>query len=336
MPQQIEPKIITGSANIPLSKNIVSYMSGQRGRETNLVDAKVERFNDQEVYVEVYENVRGEDMFIIQPTSKPANDHLMEILIVSDALRRSSAARITAVIPYFGYARQDRRTKARTPISAKLVANLIIQSGITRVLTMDLHSAQVQGFFDIPVDNLYASPIFSLDIKNYFKQSQDEIVVISPDVGGVTRARELAWRIDAGLAVVDKRRSNVGEVAEMTVIGEVENRICIIVDDICDTAGTLCAAANLILSSGAREVHAYVTHGVMSANALERIAASNLKTMVITDTIQPSKEVKSSPKIRIIPTAPLFAQAIINIANGTSISSLFQAKTLDWLYGRGS
>ncbi|MCY4196133.1 MAG: ribose-phosphate pyrophosphokinase [Rhodobacteraceae bacterium] len=335
MPQQIEPKLLTGNANIQLSKDIVEYMSGQSGREIGLVDAKIERFNDQEVYVEVYENVRGEDMFIIQPTSKPANDHLMEILIAADALRRSSAARVTAVIPYFGYARQDRRTKARTPISAKLVANLITQAGISRVLTMDLHSAQVQGFFDIPVDNLYASPIFSLDIANQFLRALNDIVVISPDVGGVSRARELAKRINAGLAVVDKRRQTAGEVSEMTIIGDISDRICIIVDDICDTAGTLCAAADIILSSGAREVHAYVTHGVMSGDALSKIAASSLKSVVITDTILPTQEILASEKTRIISTAPLFAQAILNIANGTSISSLFQTKTLDWLYGRG-
>ncbi len=335
MPQQIEPKLLTGNANVQLSKDIVRYMSGQSGREIGLVDAKIERFNDQEVYVEVYENVRGEDMFIIQPTSKPANDHLMEILIAADALRRSSAARVTAVIPYFGYARQDRRTKARTPISAKLVANLITQAGISRVLTMDLHSAQVQGFFDIPVDNLYASPIFSLDIANQFLRALNDIVVISPDVGGVSRARELAKRINAGLAVVDKRRQTAGEVSEMTIIGDINDRICIIVDDICDTAGTLCAAADIILSSGAREVHAYVTHGVMSGDALSKIAASSLKSVVITDTILPTQEILASEKMRIISTAPLFAQAILNIANGTSISSLFQAKTLDWLYGRG-
>ncbi len=335
MPQQIEPKLLTGNANVQLSKDIVGYMSGQSGREIGLVDAKIERFNDQEVYVEVYENVRGEDMFIIQPTSKPANDHLMEILIAADALRRSSAARVTAVIPYFGYARQDRRTKARTPISAKLVANLITQAGISRVLTMDLHSAQVQGFFDIPVDNLYASPIFSLDIANQFLRALNDIVVISPDVGGVSRARELAKRINAGLAVVDKRRQTAGEVSEMTIIGDINDRVCIIVDDICDTAGTLCAAADIILSSGAREVHAYVTHGVMSGDALSKIAASSLKSVVITDTILPTQEILASEKMRIISTAPLFAQAILNIANGTSISSLFQAKTLDWLYGRG-
>ncbi|MCY3878434.1 MAG: ribose-phosphate pyrophosphokinase [Rhodobacteraceae bacterium] len=334
MPTQVEPKLISGNANIPLSADIAGYMSGQRGHEISLVNAKVERFSDQEVYVEVYENVRGEDMFIIQPTSSPANDNLMEILIIADALRRSSAARITAVIPYFGYARQDRRTKARTPISAKLVANLLTQAGVSRVLTMDLHSAQVQGFFDIPVDNLYASPIFSLDIRTRFDCEPEDIVVLSPDAGGVARARELAKRIDAGLAIVDKRRVAAGEVAEMTVIGDVKNQICVIVDDICDTAGTLCKAAKVVLASGAREVHAYVTHGVVSGSALDHIQNSVLKSVVMTDSIMPTEAVKGSKKIRIIPTAPLFAQAILNIANGTSISSLFEAKTLDWLYAR--
>ncbi len=334
MPTNIEPKVISGNANRPLAREVTEYMSGQRGRQIALVDAKVERFSDQEVYVEVYENVRGEDMFIIQPTSRPANDHLMEILIIADSLRRSSASRITAVIPYFGYARQDRRTKARTPISAKLVANLLTGAGIARVLTMDLHSAQVQGFFDIPVDNLYASPIFSLDIKTRFAGDLNDIVVVSPDIGGVARARELGKRIGAGLAIVDKRRGGVGGVTEMTIIGETRDQVCIIVDDICDSAGTLCKAANLILASGAREVHAYITHGVLSENALEQIAKSKLKSLVITDSIKPSDEALKSPEVRIIPTAPLFAQAILNISNGTSISSLFESKTLDWLYAR--
>lgn len=334
MPKQAEPRVIAGNANLPLAKRISAYMSGQGGREISLVNAKVERFNDEEVYVEVYENVRDEDMFIVQPTSKPANDHLMEILIIADALRRSSAARVTAVIPYFGYARQDRRTKARTPISAKLVANLLTQAGISRVLTMDLHSAQVQGFFDIPVDNLYASPIFALDIRQRFSRKTEETVLVSPDVGGVGRTRELAQRLDSGLAIVDKRRAARGEVAEMTVIGDVQDRICIIVDDICDTAGTLCKAADLLLASGALEVHAYVTHGVLSKNALSLIDQSKLKSIVITDTIAPTPEVESATKVRVVPTAPLFSQAILNIANGTSISSLFEAKTLDWLYAR--
>ena len=240
MPQSQEPKLISGNANQTLARAVARRMSMHRGTNIGLVDARVERFNDQEIFVEVFENVRGEDMFIIQPTSNPANDNLMELLIISDALRRSSASRITAVIPYFGYARQDRRTKARTPISAKLVANLIAEAGIERVLTMDLHAAQIQGFFDLPVDNLYASPIFALDIKHHFKDVSD-VMVVSPDVGGVARARELAQRIGCPLSIVDKRREKAGEVAEMTVIGDVSGKKCIIVDDICDTAPERCA-----------------------------------------------------------------------------------------------
>jgi ribose-phosphate pyrophosphokinase len=307
-------------------------MSMHRGVNVGLVDARIERFNDQEIFVEVYENVRGEDMFIIQPTSNPANDNLMELLIMSDALRRSSAARITAVIPYFGYARQDRRSKARTPISAKLVANMIVEAGVERVLTMDLHAAQIQGFFDIPVDNLYASPIFALDIMTQFKGRIDDVMVVSPDVGGVARARELAKRINAPLAIVDKRRERAGEVAEMTVIGDVTAKICIIVDDMCDTAGTMCKAAEVLIENGAQEVHAYTTHGVMSGPAVERITNSVLKSMVITDTIQPTEAVRATPNMRIIPTAPVFAQAILNIWNGTSVSSLFETPTLEPVY----
>lgn len=329
-----EPKLIAGNANASLAQSIADCMSGQRGRDVELAKARVERFNDQEVYVEVYENVRGEDMFIIQSTSKPANDHLMEILIIADALRRSSAARITAVIPYFGYARQDRRTRARTPISAKLVANLIAQSGVARVLTMDLHSAQVQGFFDIPVDNLYASPIFALDIQSCFAGRLDNIVLVSPDIGGVARARELAQRVGADLAVVDKRRSGAGEIEAMTVIGDVKGRICIIVDDICDTGGTLFKAADHLLANGAREVHAFVTHGVMSNDAIKGVSASRLKSVVITDSIEPTKEILNSEKIRILPSAPIFSQAISNIASGTSVSTLFEEKTLRWIYAR--
>jgi ribose-phosphate pyrophosphokinase len=271
-------------------------------------------------------------MFIIQPTSKPANDNLMELLIMADTLRRSSARRITAVIPYFGYARQDRRTKARTPISAKLVANMIVGSGIERVLTMDLHAAQIQGFFDIPVDNLYASPVFALDIRAQFADALDHVMIVSPDVGGVARARELAKRIDAPLSIVDKRREKAGEVAEMTVIGDVTDKICIIVDDMCDTAGTMCKAAEILLENGAREVHAYTTHGVMSGPAVERITNSKLKSMVITDTIQPTEAVAATPNIRIVPVAPIFAQAILNIWNGTSVSSLFEANSLEPIY----
>ncbi|MDQ2095069.1 ribose-phosphate pyrophosphokinase [Rhodobacteraceae bacterium 10Alg 79] len=332
MPMTKEPKLMTGNANKPLAEAIARRMSMHRGVSTKLVESRVERFNDGEIFVEVYENVRGEDMFIIQPTSNPANDNLMELLIMSDALRRSSAARTTAVIPYFGYARQDRRTKARTPISAKLVANMIVEAGIERVLTMDLHAAQIQGFFDIPVDNLYASPIFALDILEQFRDRMKDVMIISPDVGGVARARELAKRIDAPLAIVDKRREKPGEIAEMTVIGNVEDKICIIVDDICDTAGTLCKAADLIKSSGAKEVHSYISHGVLSGPAVERITKSAMKSLVITDSIEPTKAVKGAPNIRIVPTAPLFAQAILNIWNGTSVSSLFDTDMLEPIY----
>jgi len=332
MPSTPQPKLISGNANMPLAKAIARRMSMHRGVDVGLCEARIERFNDQEIFVEVYENVRGEDMFIIQPTSNPANDNLMELLIMSDALRRSSAKRITAVIPYFGYARQDRRSKARTPISAKLVANMIVEAGIERVLTMDLHAAQIQGFFDIPVDNLYASPIFALDIMTQFKGAMEDVMIVSPDVGGVARARELAKRIEAPLSIVDKRREKAGEVAEMTVIGDVSDKICIIVDDMCDTAGTMCKAAQLLIDNGAREVHAYTTHGVMSGPAVERITNSVMKSMVITDTIQPTEAVKATPNIRIIPTAPVFAQAILNIWNGTSVSSLFETPTLEPVY----
>ncbi|PWE32139.1 phosphoribosylpyrophosphate synthetase [Maritimibacter sp. 55A14] len=327
-----EPKLISGNANRPLAEQIARRMTMHRGRSIKLVDARVERFNDQEIFVEVFENVRGEDMFIIQPTSNPANDNLMELLIMSDALRRSSAARITAVIPYFGYARQDRRTKARTPITAKLVANMLTEAGIERVLTMDLHAAQIQGFFDAPVDNLYASPIFALDVEHQFRGRKEGITVVSPDVGGVARARELAQRIGCGLAIVDKRRSKPGEVAEMTVIGEVEGQTCIIVDDICDTAGTLCKAAELLVDTGAKEVHSYITHGVLSGPAVERITKSKMKSLVITDTIEPTEAVKKAKNIRIVQTAPIFAQAIMNIAQGSSVSSLFETETLDPIY----
>lgn len=331
MSTQIPPKLISGNGNKPLAEAIAKRMTIHQGRPVDLIEARVERFNDGEIFVEVFENIRGEDMFIIQSTSNPANDNLMELLIITDALRRSSAKRITAVIPYFGYARQDRRTKARTPISAKLVANLLTEAGIERILTLDLHATQIQGFFDIPVDNLYAAPIFALDVKHQFENLKD-VTVVSPDVGGVARARELAKRIDAGLAIVDKRRGAPGEVAEMTVIGDVTDRICVIVDDIVDTAGTLCKAADLLKEKGAKEVHAYITHGVLSGPAVERIESSSLKSLVVTDSIQATPEVKSASKIRFVPTAPIFAQAMLNIANGTSVSSLFKNKTLVPIY----
>jgi len=332
MPSVQEPKLIAGNANLTLAKAISRRMSLHRGLHVGLVDARVERFNDQEIFVEVYENVRGEDMFIIQPTSNPANDNLMELLIMADALRRSSASRITAVIPYFGYARQDRRSKARTPISAKLVANMIVEAGIERVLTMDLHATQIQGFFDIPVDNLYASPIFAIDIQHHFKNHMQDIMVVSPDVGGVARARELAKRLNAPLSIVDKRREKAGEVAEMTVIGSVSGKKCIIVDDIVDTAGTLCKAAEVLVENGASEVHAYITHGVLSGPAVERIGNSVMKSLVVTDSIEANEHVRTAKNIRIVPTAPMFAQAILNIWNGTSVSSLFDVETLEPIY----
>jgi ribose-phosphate pyrophosphokinase len=339
MPAQ-DPKLISGNANRTLAEAISRRMSMHRGMQVGLVDARVERFNDGEIFVEMFENVRGEDMFMIQPTSKPANDNLMELLIITDALRRSSAARITAVIPYFGYARQDRRTKARTPITAKLVANMMVAAGVERVLTMDLHAAQIQGFFDIPVDNLYASPIFALDILHQFNGDMSDVMVVSPDVGGVARARELATRIGAPLAIVDKRREKAGEVAGMTVIGDVTGHKCIIVDDICDTAGTLCKAADVLLEAGATEVHAYTTHGVLSGPAVERISGSVLKSLVTTDTIEATAAAKACSRIRVVPTAPMFAQAIVNIWNGTSVSSLFDTASIvpiyEGLYPKGT
>ena len=327
-----EPKLISGNANKNLAKAITRRMTVHRGLNVELVDARIERFNDQEIFIEVFENVRGEDMFIIQSTSNPANDNLMELLIMADALRRSSASRITAVIPYFGYARQDRRSKARTPISAKLVANLLVEAGVERILTLDLHATQIQGFFDIPVDNLYASPVFALDIIHQFSGNLNDMMVVSPDVGGVARARELAKRINAPLSIVDKRREKPGEIAEMTVIGDVKGRKCIIVDDICDTAGTLCKAAEVLIENGAAEVHSYITHGVLSGPAVERISNSVMKSLVITDSIQATDPVTKASNIRIVPTAPIFAQAILNIWNGTSVSSLFETETLEPIY----
>jgi ribose-phosphate pyrophosphokinase len=327
-----EPKLIAGNSNKPLAASIARRMSMHRGMQVDLVKARIERFNDQEIFVEVYDNVRGEDMYIIQSTSNPANDNLMELLIMADALRRSSAARITAVIPYFGYARQDRRAKARTPISAKLVANMMVEAGIERILTLDLHATQIQGFFDIPVDNLYAAPVFALDIQHHFKGQLDDVMVISPDVGGVARARELAKRIGCPLAIVDKRREKAGEIADMTVIGNVSGKKCIIVDDICDTAGTLCKAAETLIEDGASEVHAYITHGVLSGPAVERITNSVMKSLVITDSIEATDPVKNAENIRIVPIAPMFGQAVLNTWSGTSVSSLFDTDTLVPIY----
>ena len=324
-------RLLAGNATLPLAESIAKRISVYRGRKTTLADARVERFKDSEIFVEIYDNVRGEDVFVVQSTSNPANDNLMELLIMIDAVRRSSANRITAVIPYFGYARQDRRTAARTPISAKLVANLITQAGADRVLTLDLHAGQIQGFFDIPTDNLYAAPVFALDVKHHFP-ALDRVTVISPDVGGVVRARDLAKRIDAELAIVDKRRVRPGEVEGMTLIGSVEGRDCIIVDDIVDSAGTLCKAADKLMEAGATSVHAYVSHGVLSGGAVERVGGSALQSLVITDSISPNGAVSNSSNIRVVSIAPLMAQAILNVGNDTSVSSLFVEDSLAPLY----
>jgi ribose-phosphate pyrophosphokinase len=331
MKADINLKLIAGNSNTPLAEAIARRMGVYRGARVELADARVERFNDREIFVEIFDNVRGEDVFIIQSTCNPANDNLMELLIIADALRRSSASRITAVIPYFGYARQDRRTAARTPISAKLVANLITHAGIDRVLTMDLHAGQIQGFFDMPVDNLYASPVFAMDIRHHFGDL-GRLTIVSPDVGGVGRARELAKRLDLGLAIVDKRRAKPGEVAEMTVIGEVKDRTCLIVDDICDTAGTLVKAAQLLMDKGAEGVHAYISHGVLSPPAVERVSASAMKSLVVTDSIPLTEEAKAADNIRTVSVAPMLAQAILNVANDTSVSSLFSEDTLRPIY----
>ena len=308
-------KLVAGNSNRPLAEAIAAYLS------LPLARAQVRRFADMEVFVEIQENVRGEDVFIIQSTSFPTNDHLMELLIIADALRRSSAKRITAVIPYFGYARQDRRASGRTPISAKLVANLITHAGVDRVMTLDLHAGQIQGFFDIPTDNLFAQPSMVADIKE--RMDLSNIVVVSPDVGGVVRARALAKRIDAQLAIVDKRRERPGESEVMNVIGEVEGKSCILVDDIVDSGGTLCNAADALLEKGAREVYAYISHGVLSGGAVARITASKLKELVITDSIQPTEAVRVARNIRVISVATLLGEAIGRTASETSVSSLF-------------
>jgi ribose-phosphate pyrophosphokinase len=289
--------------------------------EIPLTQADVRRFADMEIFVEIRENVRGADVFVIQSTSYPANDHLMELLIILDALRRASARRITAVIPYFGYARQDRKVGPRTPISAKLVANLITRAGADRVMTLDLHAGQIQGFFDIPTDNLYASPVMVRDIRERFDLSK--VVVVSPDVGGVVRARGLAKRINAPLAIIDKRRERAGESEVMNVIGDVEGHTCILVDDIVDSGGTLVNAADALIERGASEVYAYISHGVLSGGAVARIAASKLKELVITDSIQPTEAVRVSRNIRVLSISTLIGQAIGRTAAEESVSSLF-------------
>jgi len=308
-------KLVAGNSNRALSEAIGAYL------QTPLTRAEVRRFADMEVFVEIKENVRGADVFVLQSTSFPANDHLMELLIIMDALRRSSARRITAVIPYFGYARQDRRASGRTPISAKLVANLITNSGADRVLTVDLHAGQIQGFFDIPTDNLFASPVMVRDIKERFR-GQD-VTVVSPDVGGVVRARGLAKRINAPLAIIDKRRERAGDSEVMNVIGEVSGTTCILVDDIVDSGGTLVNAGDALLAQGATDVYAYITHGVLSGGAVARITASRLKELVITDSIQPTEAVRVARNIRVLSIATLIGEAIGRTATEESVSSLF-------------
>ena len=307
--------IISGNSNPILAKEISSEL------KESIIDVTVTRFSDQEVFVEINENVRGKNIFIIQSTSMPANDHLMELLITIDALKRASAQTVTAVIPYFGYARQDRKVGPRTPISAKLVADILTTAGIDRLLTLDLHAGQIQGFFDIPVDNLYAAPVITKDIKINYKDK--DIVVISPDVGGVVRARGIAKRIDGDLAIVDKRRDKANESEVMNIIGDINGRDCIIVDDIVDTAGTLCNAAEALIKAGAKSVSAYITHGVLSGPAVERIKKSKLDELVITDSIAPTKLILDAGNIRILHLAPLIAEAIRRISSDSSVSSLF-------------
>jgi ribose-phosphate pyrophosphokinase len=308
-------KILAGNSNRALTAEIAAYIG------VPLTKCQVRRFADMEVFVEIQENVRGQDTFVIQSTSFPANDHLMEMLIMIDALRRASAKRITAVIPYFGYARQDRKAGPRTPISAKLVSNMITRAGTDRVLTVDLHAGQIQGFFDIPTDNLFAAPVMVRDIKE--RNGLGNLMVVSPDVGGVVRARALAKRIDAPLAIVDKRRERVGESEVMNVIGDVKGKTCVLVDDIVDSAGTLCNAADALLRDGARDVYGYITHGVLSGGAIARIGGSQLKELVVTDTIAPTEAVLGARNIRILPIATLIGEAIARTAKEESVSSLF-------------
>jgi ribose-phosphate pyrophosphokinase len=308
-------KIVACNANRPLAEAVAATLN------LPLTKASIRRFADMEVFVEIQENVRGEDVFVMQPTSFPANDNLMELLITLDALRRSSARRVTAVIPYFGYARQDRKTASRSPISAKLVANLITEAGANRVLTMDLHAAQIQGFFDIPVDNLYAEPLYTRDIQDRYKGR--DIMIVSPDVGGVVRARAIATRLNCDLAIIDKRRERAGHSEVMNVIGDVAGRDCILVDDMVDSGGTHCNAAEALIQHGARSAGAYVTHGVLSGGAVARIVGSPIEMMTITDSILPTEAVRQAPNIRALTIAPLLAEAMRRISEESSVSSLF-------------
>jgi ribose-phosphate pyrophosphokinase len=308
-------KLVAGNSNQPLANAIAAHL------DLPLTKASVRRFADNEIFVEIHENIRGSDVFIVQSTSYPANDHLMELLIITDAVRRSSARRITAVIPYFGYARQDRKVGSRAPISAKLVANLIANSGVDRVMMMDLHAGQIQGFFDIPTDNLWAAPLMVRDIKERFDLAN--LMVVSPDVGGVARARGFAKRINAPLAIIDKRRERAGESEVMNVIGDVTGHTCILIDDIVDSGGTLVNAADALLANGAKDVYAYISHGVLSGGAVARITSSKLKELVITDSIQPTEAVRSARNIRVISIAGLIGEAIDRTASEESVSSLF-------------
>ena len=318
-------KLLSGTANRPLAEGIARYI------DVPVTHASVRRFADNELFVEILENMRGQDVFVIQPTSYPANDHLMELLIWLDALKRASPARITAVIPYYGYARQDRKTGPRTPISAKLVANLITTAGANRVLTLDLHANQIQGFFDIPLDNLYAAPVFYNDIRNHY--NGENLVIVSPDVGGLLRARAIAKPLDADLAIIDKRRERAGESEVMNIIGDIKGRRCILIDDIVDSAGTLCNAAQALADNGASWVAAYCTHGVLSGLAVSRIMASPLEAVVITDSIEAREEVRASNKIRVLSVAPLLGEAIRRISRGDSVSSLFSEGEVARLLG---
>ena len=309
-------KILTGNANRPLAEAISAYLN------LPLVNASIRRFSDMEVFVEIHENIRGEDVFVVQSTSFPTNDNLMELLIIMDALKRASARRITAVLPYYGYARQDRKSGSRTPISAKLVANLITTAGANRVLTVDLHAGQIQGFFDIPTDNLFAAPVLTKDIKEHFP-GDNNLCIVSPDVGGVVRARAFAKRLDADLAIIDKRRERAGVSEVMNIIGEVSGMRCILVDDIVDSAGTLCNAAVALKEAGAASVSAYVTHGVLSGGAVSRVSASPLESLVITDSIEATAAVRVSQTVRQLTIAPLLAEAMARVSEERSVSSLF-------------
>ena len=309
-------KLLTGNSNKNLSQKIAKFL------KTKLVHSSIRKFSDGEIYIEIKENIRGNSIFIVQSVSSPANDNLMELLLCIDALKRSSAKNITAVIPYFGYARQDRKVAPRTSISAKLVSNLITKAGADRVVTVDLHAGQIQGFFDIPVDNLFATPIFARHVKKYIKRKN--LICVSPDVGGVERTRALARKLDIGIAIIDKRRPAPGKSQVMNVIGNVKNKTCIIIDDIIDSGGTIVNAAQALINRGAKEVHVYITHGVLSGEAVEKIKKSNIKKLVITDTIDNSDKLKKAKNIEVLSISNLLGEAIKRISNSTSVSDLFK------------